>query len=169
MENSIIKLLGESIKSEKVRSFMQQYNLPHNPKIVLDYSGDVFESTPANKKDGIYMTFEGYKRYKYEYGEPDQIVKNPDKDLFLTEITLENDYINTKNPSVIKFSFGLIQGEDYKSVVSKIGRKPNEKGFSSYGKYCWTEFDDYKILTAFDKDSEVLIWIRIKKITITEK
>ncbi|ABQ07285.1 hypothetical protein [Flavobacterium johnsoniae] len=169
MENLIIPLLGKSLKSKEILSFIRQYNLPANPKIELDYLGDIFESKSANEKSGIYMTFEGYKRFKYGYGEPAEIIKNPDKSLFLTEISLENDYTNNKIPSIIKFPFGLIQGDDYKTVVNKIGKKPNKKGVSSYGKYYWTEFDDYRILTAFDKDLEILIWIRIKKLTLQEK
>nr|WP_294780427.1 hypothetical protein [uncultured Flavobacterium sp.] len=169
MENSVIALLGHSLKCENVRDFMQQYNLPSNPKIHLDFCGDLFESTPANKKDGIYMTFEGYKRYKYEYGETAKTVENPEKNVFLTELSFDNDFIKTKKLSKIKFPFNLVQGEDYKTVFDKIGKKPTEKGKSNYGSYYWTQFDEYKLLTAFDKDLEILIWVRIKKLSLNEK
>ncbi|WP_343614768.1 hypothetical protein [Flavobacterium sp.] len=169
MENSIISLLGKSLESEEIVSFRNQYNLQDNPEIFLDFVDDIFDGNLSNEKDGIYMTFVGYKRFKYEYGESDEILKTPDKSLFLTDITLENDYINTKAPCTVKFPFGLMQGDDYTTVVNKIGKKPNEKGIASYGKYYCTEFDDYRILTAFDKDLEILTWIRIFKITLQEK
>jgi hypothetical protein len=53
--------------------------------------------------------------------------------------------------------------------LKKLGKKPYDKSPTPHGYYCWwTQFDDFRILTALDPDFE-LIWVRVMKLTIGEK
>lgn len=161
-------LLGKSILSAELNSFMKKFGLPTNPERNLDYHGKVYDTSSNSKRNGIYLNFDGYDRHKLEYGEPDSVSKKPTDELFLDEITVDNNFLNTRKPSVADLPFGLLFGDTQKLVVQKLGKKPYDKSLTSYGHCWWTQFEDFRILTAFSPDFE-LIWVRIMKLTSNEK
>lgn len=169
MATSILTdLLGKSIVSKELNTFMKKFGLPTNPKKNLDYHGKVYDTSSDSKKNGIYLNFDGYDRHKLEYGEPDSVSKNPDDELFLDEITVDNNFLKTKKPSVVDLPFGLLLGDKQETVLHKLGKKPYDKSLTSYGHCWWTQFDDFRILTALSPDF-ILIWVRIMKLTLDEK
>ena len=88
----LTNLVGKSIRSEELNSFMINFDLPTNPKIERDYKERAWEAKSRNEKDNIYLYFKGYDRYKNEYGEPDSQITNINDDLILDEITIDNNY-----------------------------------------------------------------------------
>lgn len=168
MANSLQSLLGKSIKSEELLSFMKEFKLPNNPKRNLDTANDAYDTVSKNKENGIHMNFDGYNRYKQEYGEPETMNTENKDDLFLDEITIDPNYEKTKKNAITPLPFELLLGDSKETVLKKTGKKPYDKGNASYGYYYWTQFDDFRILTAFNSDFQ-LIWIRIIKLTLDEK
>lgn len=165
---ALTDLLGKSILSEDLKSFMKKFYLPTNPKRQLDYQGNSYDTKSENKKLGIYLEFDGYKRYKLEYGEPIIILDNTKDELILNEITIDNEFVKSKKASVVDLPFELLLGDDQETVLQKLGKKPYEKSPNSYGFCWWTQFDEFRILTALSPQSK-LIWVRIMKLTLDEK
>ena len=97
-----------------------------------------------------------------------QYQRKPKTELFLDEITVDNNFLKTKNPSVVDLPFGLLLGDNQEAVLQKLGKKPYDKSLTSYGHCWWTQFDDFRILTALSPDF-ILIWVRIMKLTQHEK
>jgi len=161
-------LLGKSILSEELNTFMKKFGLPTDPEKNLDYHGKAYDTSSDNKKNGIYLNFDGYDRHKFEYGEPNSVSKKTNDELFLDEITIDNNFFKTKKPSVVELPFGLLLGDNQETVLQKLGKKPYDKSLTSYGHCWWTQFDDFRILTALSPDFE-LIWVRIMKLTLDEK
>ena len=62
-QNALTELLGKSILSEDLNFFMKEFDLPINPKKQLDSQGYLYNTKLENKKLGIYLKFDGYKRY----------------------------------------------------------------------------------------------------------
>lgn len=161
-------LLGKSILSAELQSFMAEYRLPVNPESYHGFPGNVYNVHSGNKEKGIYFTFDGYNRYKPEYGEPVQRYDISKDELFLVEITIENKFPDSKKPSPVELPFGLQFGDAEATVYQKLGKKPYEKSEASYG-YCqWTRFDDFRVLAAIGPD-RTLIWVRFMKLTLDEK
>jgi len=164
----LTELLGKSILSDDLKFFMNQFDLPTDPKLNLDYQGNAYDTRSDNESKGIYLNFDGYIRYKYNYGEPTQRFGTSKDELFLFEVTIENIFYNNKKPLPIELPFNL-QFDDHKEIVlQKLGKKPYEKSQSSYGYSWWTRFDGFRILTALNPEFK-LIWIRIIKLTLNEQ
>ena len=161
-------LLGKSILSDELNSFMKKFGLPTNPEKHLDYHGKVYDTRSENKKHGIYLNFDGYDRHELEYGEPNSVSKKPTDELFLDEITIDNKYLKSKKSSAVNLPFGLLLGDDQETVLQKLGKKPYDKSLTSYGHCWWTKFDEFRILTALSPDLK-LIWVRLLKLTLREK
>ena len=161
-------LLGKSILSADLNSFMKKFGLPTDPEKNLDYHGKVYDTSSDSKKNGIYMNFDGYDRHKLEYGEPKSVTRQPKDELFLDEITVDNNFLKNKKPSLVDLPFGLFLGDNQEIVLQKLGKKPYDKSLTSYGHCWWTQFDEFRILTALSPDFE-LIWVRILKLTLAEK
>lgn len=161
-------LLGKSTLSEELNGFMKKFELPTDPKKRLDSHGKVYDTSSDSKKNGIYLNLDGYDRHELEYGEPNSISNKADDELFLDEITIDNDFIKFKKPSPIELPLGLEFGDDKDTVLRKLGKMPYDKSPNSYGYCWWTQFDDFRILTALSPDYQ-LIWVRIMKLTLREK
>lgn len=161
-------LLGKSILSDELNSFMKKFGLPTDPEKNLDYHGKVYDTSSDSKKNGIYLNLDGYDRHKLEYGEPNSVSKKPTDELFLDEITIDNNFLKTKKASVVDLPFGLLFGDNQETVLKKLGKKPYDKSLTSYGHCWWTQFEDFRILTALSPDFQ-LIWVRIMKLTLDEK
>jgi hypothetical protein len=168
MEIKLTDLLGYSILSENLKSFMGKYDLSTNPKEQLDTQGNAYDTSSDNNKLGIYLNFDGYYRYKREFGEPTKRYKNSKNELFLNEITIDSDFLKTKKTSIVDLPFGLQIGDDKQIILSKLKKKPYEKSPNSYGHCWWTRFDDFRILTALSPEFK-LIWVRIMKLSSDEK
>jgi len=166
--STLTDLLGKSILSEDLTLFMKKFDLPTKPKRQLDFQGNSYDTSSDNKKHGIYLNFDGYYRHKLEYGEPPLRYEPSDNELFLDEITIDNDFLKNKKPSVVDLPFGLLLGDNKETVLEKLGKKPYEKSPNSYGYCWWTQFDDFRILTALSPEYK-LIWVRIMKLTLDEK
>ena len=167
-QNALTELLGKSILSEDLNFFMKEFDLPINPKKQLDSQGYSYNTKLENKKLGIYLKFDGYKRYRLEYGEPIIIFDDAKDELILNEVTIDNEFVKNKKASVVKLPFGLLLGDDQEIVLQKLGKKPYEKSPNSYGFCWWTQFDEFRILTALSSEFK-LIWIRVMKLTLDEK
>jgi hypothetical protein len=94
-------LLGKSILSEDLKLFMAKFNLSIEPELHLDFFGNAYDTSSDNKEHGIYLRFDGYHRYKPEYDEPIERYDNSKDELFLTEITIDNDFSKIKKPSPV--------------------------------------------------------------------
>jgi hypothetical protein len=87
----------------------------------------------------------------------------------LTEITIDNNFSKRKKPSAVDLPFGLLLGDNHETVLNKLGKKPCDKSPTPHGYHCWwTQFDDFRILTALNHDFE-LIWVRLIKLTLGKK
>jgi hypothetical protein len=166
--NTLTDLLGKSILSEELNQFMKKYDLPTNPQINLDYYGHPYNIWSENQANGICFTFQGYFRYKLEYGEPNLRYEKINEELFLNEITIDNNYLKYKKQSLVNLPFGLLFGDNQETVLKKVGKKPYEKSPNSYGYCWWIQFDDFRMLTALSPEYK-LIWVRIMKLTLDEK
>jgi len=164
----LTELLGKSILSKELNSFMKEFRLPTDPKLNLDNFGDAYDTLSENKSKGIYLNFDGYERYQFEYGQPQKRFSRSKDELFLDEITIDNDFLKNKKPSPVELPFGLQFGEPKETVLKKLSRKPYEKTETTYGYCWWTRFDEFRIITALSKEYH-LIWIRIIKLTKSEK
>jgi hypothetical protein len=160
--------LGKSILSDDLKSFMSQFDLPDNPELQLDFSGDAYDTSSANSNKGIYLNFDGYARYKLQYGEPFHRFDTSKDELFLDEITVDNNFYKNRKPSPTELPFNLQFGDTKEIVLQKLNKKPYEKTQTSYGYCWWTLFEEFRILTAISPESE-LIWVRIMKLTLEEK
>ncbi|HRE76303.1 MAG TPA: hypothetical protein PLL09_00620 [Flavobacterium sp.] len=161
-------LIGKSILSEDLSLFMKKFDLPASPKRKLDSQGNSYDTSSDNEKHGIYLNFDGYYRHVLDYGEPALRYETSDNELFLDEITVDNDFLENKKPAVVDLPFGLLLGDNQETVLQKLGKKPYEKSPNSYGYCWWTQFDDFRILTALSPEYK-LIWVRILKLTLKEK
>lgn len=168
MTIALTELLGKSILSDDLRSFMIQFDLPTNPVLHLDFSGNAYDTSSDNKNKGIYLNFDGYTRYKPQYGEPFKRFDTSKDELFLDEITVDNDFSQNRKPSPIELPFNLQFGDTKEIVLQKLNKKPYDKSQTSYGYCWWTLFEEFRILTAISPEFE-LIWVRIMKLTLDEK
>jgi len=164
----ITDLLGKSILSKELNSFMVEFKLPTSPKLNLDNFGDAYDTQSRNEKKGIFLNFDGYERYKPEFGEPQLRFSKSKDELFLTEITIDNNFLKTKQASPVELPFGLQFGDSSDTVLKKLSKKQYERSETSYGYCWWTRFDEFRILTAISPASK-LIWIRVIKLTNDEK
>lgn len=164
----LTNLLGLSILSDELNDFMDKFQLDTNPELQLDMGGNAYDTDSRNEKLGIFLSFNGYSRYKTEFGKPSKRYTNSGNELFLNEITIDNGYSKTKEPTIFNLPFGLKLGDNKEEIVSKLGKKPYEKSFLIEHHCWWTRFDDYRILTSLDAEFN-LIWIRIIKLTEYEK
>jgi len=168
MTIALTELLGKSILSEDLKSFMTKFDLPANPELHLDFSGNAYDTSSDNKNKGIYLNFDGYASYKPQYGEPFKRFDTSKDELFLDEITIDNEFYKNRKPSPIELPFNLRFGDTKEIVLEKLKKKPYDKSQTSYGHCWWTLFDEFRILTAISPESE-LIWVRIMKLTLDEK
>lgn len=168
MTIALTELLGKSILSGDLKSFMTQFDLPTNPELHLDFSGNAYDTSSDNKNNGIYLNFDGYTRYKPQYGEPSQRFENAKDELFLDEITIDNNFSKNRKPCPVELPFNLQFGDTREIVLQKLNKKPYDKSSTSYGYCWWTLFDEFRILTAINPEYE-LIWVRIMKLTLDEK
>lgn len=168
MTIALTELLGKSILSDDLRSFMIQFDLPTNPVLHLDFSGNAYDTSSDNKNKGIYLNFDGYTRYKPQYGEPFKRFDTSKDELFLDEITVDSDFSQNRKPSPIELPFNLQFGDTKEIVLQKLNKKPYDKSQTSYGYCWWTLFEEFRILTAISPEFE-LIWVRIMKLTLDEK
>jgi hypothetical protein len=168
MTIALTELLGKSILSDDLKSFMTKFDLPTDPELHLDFYGNAYDTSSDNKDKGIYLNFDGHTRYKAEYGEPSQRFDTSKDELFLTEITIDNNFSNTKKPSPLELPFNLHFGDSKEIVLQKLNKKPYDKSQTSYGYCWWTSFEEFRILTALSPEFD-LIWVRIMKLTSNEK
>jgi hypothetical protein len=168
MTIALTDLLGKSILSDDLKSFMIKFDLPTNPVLRLDFSGNAYDTSSDNKEKGIYLNFDGYTRYKPQYGEPSRRFDTSKDELFLDEITIDNGFIRNRKASPVELPFNLLFGDTQEIVIQKLNKKPYDKSLNSYGYCWWTLFDEFRILTAISPDYE-LIWVRILKLTSGEK
>ena len=168
MAIALTELLGKSILSDEIRSFMTQFDLPTNPELRLDFSGNAYDTASNNKARGIHLNFDGYTRYKPQYGEPFKRFVTSKDELFLDEITVDNNFYKNRKPSPVELPFNLQFGDTKEIVLQKLNKKPYDKSQTSYGYCWWTLFDEFRILTAISPEFE-LIWVRIMKLTLDEK
>lgn len=164
----LTSLLGLSILSDKLNNFMDKFDLNTNPELQLDEGGKAYNTDSDNDKTGIFLSFNGYYRYEREFGEPSNRFTDSENELFLNEITIDNGFSKTKEPTIFNLPFGLQLGDSKEQIISKLGKKPYEKSFLIEHHCWWTRFDDYRILTALNTEFN-LIWVRIIKLTEYEK
>lgn len=165
MIEKIISQLGCSIHSDELKAIVENLKLTLDPKFDYDWNGQILNAE-AKCRDFI-LTFRGYKRFKLEFGEARKIVDENDDELILVEIDFDN-----WNGKLSRFSiglpFGLVIGDTDDSVIQKIEKKPKEKSTADYGFAWWFYFEDYRVLTALNKQKE-LIWLRIMLLDETKK
>jgi len=164
----LTELLGKSILSDELKSFMASFDLPTNPELHFDFSGNAYDTSVDNKNKGIYLNFDGYVRYNPQYGEPSKRLDTSKDELFLDEITIDNNFYEKREPSPVELPFNLQLGDSKEIVLEKLGNKPYDKSRASYGHCWWTLFAEFRILTALSSEFE-LIWVRIMKLTLDEK
>ncbi len=167
-QQELTELLGKSILSEDVRTFMEKFGLPLHPELKLDFYGNAYDTRSENKEVGIFLEFDGYTRYKREYGEPCIIFDTTNDELILDEITIDNNFLKNRKSTLTELPFGLLLGDSSEVVLKKLIKKPYDKTLTSYGHCWWTRFEEFRILTALSPDLE-LIWVRIMKLTFDEK
>lgn len=163
----LIKQLGFSIKSESLQQLMVGFELESITEDNLDFKGNKYWVKSRNKAGDIILTFDGYNRYVQQYGLPHMIKNVEEDELILTEIDFDNEYGNLGIPFSIPLPFGLIQGDSKEEVITKLGKKPKEKSSTSYGFAWWFYMDDYRVLTALNKNY-AFIWLRIMKLDKSE-
>ena len=168
MTITLTDLLGKSILSNELRSFIAHFELTTSPELNIDFSGNSYDICYDSKEKGIYLNFDGYARYKPQYGEPFKRFDSSKNELFLDEITIDNNFYTNRNASPIKLPFNLQFGDTKEIVLQKLNKKPYEKSSTNYGYCWWTLFDEYRLLTAISPEFE-LIWVRIMKLTLDEK
>ena len=164
---AFINQLGHSIQSAPLREIMEAFGLNLHPADHLDDAGNNYWVKSRNKKEDIILTFNGYNRYVREFGIPKFVKDRQEDELILTEIDFFNDYAAKEIPLAFQLPFGFIQGDSKETVLAKLGKKPTEKMTTTYGHAWWFTMEDYRLLTALNKNYE-LIWLRIIKLNLSE-
>jgi hypothetical protein len=168
MQTNLTDLLSKSILDPEMNAFMVKYDLPLQPELQLDIHGHAYDTAVMNTEHGIYLNFDGYYRYKFQYGEPALRLTTDDNELFLDEFTIDTEFTETKKQPVMALPFGLVLGDTSEDVMRKLDKKPFEKSAQTYGHCLWTRFDNFRILTAINP-AVGLIWVRIIQLTVEEK
>ena len=162
-ENSFIDLLGYSIESNKVKSFMEKYKLNDEIRIQKNTDGYIYEADTWKKGDIISLTFIGNKMYSHNYGVPINVVDSSSDELIVNQITVDNNFSKSQEKSPIDLPFYLELGDSKDLIFEKLKKKPYEKSNSTYGYSWWYKFDDFTVLTALN-DKYELIWLRVMKL-----
>ncbi|WP_206604246.1 hypothetical protein [Aquimarina sediminis] len=162
-EISFIELLGYSIESNRIKSFIEEYKLNEEIRIQKNTDGYIYEADTWKEGDIISLTFIGNKMYSQNYGTPIDVSDNSSDELIVSQITVDNNFSKNKEKSPIDLPFSLELG-DYKDLIfEKLKKKPYDRSKSTYGYAWWYQYEDFRILTALN-DKYELIWLRVMKL-----
>lgn len=159
----LVNSLGHSIRSKPLAPTMRELGLSTKPSIKesLDVSGNAYLVSLTNKAKGIALTFEGYARYRTEFGEPLSRIGTSKNELMLMTVTFDR--------SRVALPFGLRLGDTKDTVTTKLGRKPRERTSKlDYGHAWLFHFGEYRLLTAFDHRFK-LLFIRFIRLDLSER
>ena len=115
------------------------------------------------------MDFTTRHGYVHNFGEPRSFFTDDWRaEMFLIEITFDNDFQQKKKPFSFPLPYGLVLGDDQETIYKKLGGKPAEKGEGlGYALYYFIK-EDFRIQTAVD-DNKKLIWLRIRPLDLKYK
>lgn len=158
----LIDYLGYSIKSEpleelirelKIDTELRAFHKSKNPKYKIDL---------RNESNDIILIFDGYIRYKEEYGEPKIIIDSSGDELILAQIYFHNEDENATKPFSIELPFELKFKDSMENVINKIGKKPSLKQKTDKGFCLIFKMNEYELIV-FLNESSKLIMLRIIK------
>jgi hypothetical protein len=160
-------LLGQSILSDELKSFLKKFKIPGNPELPGDTKVNYYDIYTKNEQHGITLNFDGYYSFTLAYGEPVHRYEGSFAELFLKEITLRSNYSKFNTPPY-QLPFTLQFGDKEDDILKKLGKKPKDKFATNYGHYRLTEIEEINIETSLNHDFE-LISITIRMLSLEEK
>ena len=124
------------------------------PRARIDIDGNRYEAIASATRRGVAMTFDGYNRYRCEFGEPLSMVDQARDELILDALHLEKKAL----------PFGLRAGDRAATIIVAIGRKPFERSKGpAYGEAWYFRRDDLQLIVALDHGRR-LLWLRASRL-----
>lgn len=163
-EYSFANLLGHSMLSAEILSFIEKHGISKELRIERNAGGYIYQAQSWKEGDEISISCIGNKMYSHNYGTAIHLMDEGSDELIVSQINVDNNFSKTRRKSPIQLPFFLELGDDKEVIYRKLKKKPFDKTATSYGHACWFKFESFKILTALNETHE-LIWLRVTKLT----